>query len=80
IDACAGHTDPRLTGQFLVCDFDRLSNRAAQVGTASDPACPTCSVAPTEYKQGISTQDTSESACQQSRTTYPASRPLHQAV
>ncbi|MDQ1107139.1 TonB-dependent receptor [Stenotrophomonas rhizophila] len=79
-DAFSGHNDPRLTGQFLVFDFDRLINRAAQVGTASDPACPTCYVAPTEYSQDIRTNETSKSAFLQYRTTFDWSMPLNVAV
>jgi len=79
-NAFSGHSDPRLTGQFLVFDFDRLRDRAAQVGTASDPACPTCYVAPTEYSEDLRTTETSKSAYLQYRTTFEWSMPLNVAL
>lgn len=78
--AFSGHNDPRLTGQFLVFDFDRLIDRAAQVGTDSDPACPSCYYAPTEYSEDIRTTEKSKSAYLQYRTTLDWSMPLHVAV
>ncbi|MBS9727086.1 hypothetical protein, partial [Stutzerimonas stutzeri] len=68
--AFCGHNDPRLTGQFLVFDFDRLIDRAAQVGSASDPACPSCYYAPTEYSEDIRTTEKTRSAYLQYRTTF----------
>ncbi|WNH53679.1 TonB-dependent receptor [Stenotrophomonas oahuensis] len=79
-DAFSGHDDPRLTGQFLVFDFDRLIDRAAQVGTAGSPACPTCYYAPTEYTDDIRTTETSKSAYLQYRTTFDWSMPFSVAV
>ncbi len=78
--AFSGHNDPRLTGRFLVFDFDRLIDRAAQVGSASDPACPTCYRAPTEYSEDIRTTEKSRSAYLQYRTTFDWNMPLNVAV
>ncbi len=75
-----GHNDPRLSGQFLVFDFDRLRDRAAQVGTAADPACASCYVAPTEFSEDIRTTEKSKSAYLQYRTTFEWSMPLHVAL
>jgi len=79
-DAFSGHDDPRLTGRFLVFDFDRLRDRAAQVGNAANPACPTCYVMPTEYTEDIRTTEKSRSAYLQWRNTFDWSMPLHVAV
>jgi TonB-dependent receptor len=76
-DAFSGHNDPRLTGQFLVFDFDRLVARAAEVG---NPPCPTCYYAPTEYTDDIRTTEKSKSAFLQYRTTFDWSMPLSVAV
>ncbi|MEN1995198.1 MULTISPECIES: TonB-dependent receptor [Stenotrophomonas] len=78
--AFSGHNDPRLTGQFLVFDFDRLRDRAAQVANGVEPACPTCYVAPTEYSEDIRTTETSKSAYLQYRTTFDWNMPLHIAA
>lgn len=78
--AFSGSGDPRLSGRFLVFDFDRLRDQAAQVGTASDPACPTCYLAPTEYSEDIRTTEKTKSAYLQYRTTFDWSMPLNVAV
>ncbi|GAB3065454.1 TonB-dependent receptor [Stenotrophomonas tumulicola] len=78
--AFSGSGDPRMTGRFLVFDFDRLRERAGEVGTASDPACPTCYFAPTEYSEDIRTTEKSKSAYLQYRTTFDWSMPLNVAV
>jgi len=79
-DAFSGHGDPRLTGQFLVFDFDRLRERAGQVAANGEPPCPTCYLAPTEYTEDIRTTETSKSAYLQYRTTFDWSMPLHVAA
>ncbi|MCF7750625.1 TonB-dependent receptor [Bacillus subtilis subsp. subtilis] len=79
-DAFSGHNDPRLTGQFLVFDFDRLRERAGQVSNGNEPPCPTCYLAPTEYTEDIRTTETSKSAYLQYRTTFDGSMPLHVAA
>ena len=76
----SGHSDPRLTGQFLVFDFDRLRERAGQVSNGAEPPCPTCYLAPTEYSEDIRTTETSKSAYLQYRTTFDWSMPLHVAA
>jgi len=78
--AFSGHKDPRLTGQFLVFDFDRLRERAAQVANGVEPACPTCYVAPTEFTDDVRTTETSRSAYLQYRTTFDWATPLHVAA
>ncbi|HFF3761300.1 TonB-dependent receptor [Stenotrophomonas forensis] len=78
--AFSGHSDPRLTGQFLVFDFDRLIDRAAQVGSASDPACPSCYYAPSQYSEDIRTTEKTRSAYLQYRTSFDWSMPLHVAA
>ncbi len=78
--AFSGHNDPRMTGRFLVFDFDRLRAQAAGVATDAEPACPTCYVAPTEYSEDIRTTEKSKSAYAQYRTTFEWSMPLHVAA
>ena len=75
-----GHSDPRLTGQFLVFDFDRLRERAGQVAANGEPPCPTCYLAPTEYTDDIRTTENSKSAYLQYSTTFDGSMPLHVAA
>ena len=64
------HNDPAWTDRFLVFDFERLRARAAQVGDAANPACPSCYVAPTVYTRDLRTTEKSKSAYLQYNTTF----------
>ncbi len=72
--------DPAWTDRFLVFDFERLRARAAQVGDAANPACPTCYVAPSAYTRDLRTEEKSRSAYLQYSTTWDWSIPVHMAA
>ncbi|WP_141455344.1 TonB-dependent receptor [Pseudoxanthomonas sp. z9] len=74
------HSDPRWSSRFLVFDFERLRQRAAQVGDANNPACPTCYVAPDEFTRDMRTTEKSKSAFLQWTTTWDWKVPIHAAV
>ena len=79
-DSFSNHGDPRWSSRFLVFDFERLRQRAAQVGDADNPACPTCYVAPDEFTRDMRTTEKSKSAFLQWTTTWDWKVPIHAAV
>lgn len=74
------HGDPRWSSRFLVFDFERLRQRAAQVGDDANPACPTCYVAPDEFTRDMRTTEKSRSAFLQWTTTWDWKVPVHAAI
>ncbi|HET6396777.1 MAG TPA: TonB-dependent receptor [Pseudoxanthomonas sp.] len=74
-DAFSGANDPDFTGQFLVFDFERLRQRAAEVS-----GCATCYVMPEEFTDDLRTTEKSKSAYLQYRTSFDWSMPLNLAL
>lgn len=70
-----GHNDPRFTSRFLVFDFERLRNRAAEVA-GNDSYYR----APTEFTRDLRTNEKSKSAYLQWTTTWDLKLPVHAAV
>ncbi|MCD9033354.1 TonB-dependent receptor [Luteimonas sp. Y-2-2-4F] len=74
-DAFDGHNDPRFTGRFMMFDFERLRQRAAEI--AGDD---TLYRAPTEFTDDLMTEEKSKAAYLQWSTTFDWQMPLNVAA
>ncbi|UNK42791.1 TonB-dependent receptor [Luteimonas sp. S4-F44] len=74
-DAFRGHNDPRFTGRFMVFDFDRLRQRAAEI-TGDEAGYR----APTEFTNDLLTEEKSKAAYVQWSTTFDWSMPFKVAA
>lgn len=74
-DAFSGHNDPRFTDGFLLFDFERLRDRAAEV--AGNEAW---YLAPPVYERDLRTTEKSKSAYLQWTTDWDWKLPVHAAV
>lgn len=77
----SGRNDPRLTGQFLMFDFDRLRARAAEVWQSAYGGNPNMFAAPTDrFQTELGTVEKSKSAYFQFNTTWDLPMPIHAAA
>ncbi len=74
-DAFRGHDDPRFTGRFMMFDFGRLRQRAAEI--AGDD---TLYRAPTEFTEDLRTEEKSKAAYVQWSGVFDWSMPLRVAA